>query len=107
MTNLTPATAAIVLTKKGTVSKLIANTLEGCRIYSDRVYYASSGYSKGWTSVKDYSATIMRILKAQGITFGMGNDAPRGGRNGSYITLTNDAHTLLCDLIGGQIQVAA
>lgn len=51
-----------------------------------RVYTASSGYSGGWKFAYDDTAEYAVILSTAGIKYKIGNDAPRGGLSGKYIS---------------------
>ena len=47
--------------------------------------------SGGYTNIYDSTERIINILKALKIAYELGNDAPRGGREGRFIRLTGKA----------------
>lgn len=50
-----------------------------------------SGYSKGWANKSIWTAGTSQILNDLGIKHECGNDAPKGGANGEFITITDKA----------------
>lgn len=54
-------------------------------IQGNPVYTVLSGTKWGW---QDYTNDVVDVLKKLGVKYKIGNDAPRGGKLGTYVEVT-------------------
>ena len=87
MKNLSKKVQALVLTQKGLVNKTLSNNLSHTsfdfdqgKIYTG--YYRGSGRHTQRASVQ---SDVIALLKARGLKYSTGNDAPKGGASGEYV----------------------
>ena len=76
-----------LFTKSGTLMKKYEDVID-ILLHPDRKFRPTVWTNKG-RSLRDYRKAVTEGLKAIGIDFEEGNDAPRGGLNGNYIVLTS------------------
>lgn len=97
MTTLKNATAKLILTAKGEVSKNFKNTL-WCARFDETTFkiYACQWKGSGrHISCSDKRKAILDVLKAQGYKVEVGNDAPKGGFEGNFIKVSKTAFNFL------------
>lgn len=91
----------LLLTKQGTLRanyKNINNIFNNL-FDAEKVYYYSSSYSKGYIFTTDYYDKIAPLLQLLKIDYKIGNDAPRGGKNGDYIQLYRKRNITLNSIV--------
>jgi len=84
--------------KDGTLSTNAKNAINGSVQRGNKIYYFTWTGSGRHINAKDNSAYIERALKLGGYKFKKGNDSPRGGKEGNYLSLSNAALKFLNSL---------
>lgn len=91
MKNLSKRQKAVLLTKKGEVSKNITNALWNCRFEGNKIYHTYTSGSGRFTTNHSAKWTLLEILKAFNYKYTEGNDSPRGGKCGDYLKVSKRA----------------
>ena len=89
------ATQKLVLTQKGEVHQHYLSAIQNCRFDGNKIYYSSWKRNGRHQTLVDYSFKIIQILQAQKYKFELGNDAPRGGKDGNFIKVSSTARKFL------------
>lgn len=91
-------TKKLILTKQGKVNFIYSNAINNCTIndVANKIYPKQWG--KNGASLKDQSHHIKKVLDAQGYKYKLGNDAPRGGKEGDFIKVSSVALNFLRSL---------
>ena len=77
-----------LMTKKGELMKKYSAPLFWLKYYGNRTHTCRWHKSGRHFSLEDKTDNYTDMLKALGIDYTEGNDAPRGGEEGNYIELT-------------------
>lgn len=85
------------ITKSGTLNKHYSNALSGSRFVfkTKRIYPCYWSGSGNYINLKDYTVYVTNLLSCLGYKYSLGNDAPRGGRQGDYIQVSPKAYEAL------------
>lgn len=92
------ATKAIVITKKGEISKSIKNAIGHCRFEDGKIYTGYYNGSGKWATATSAAGTVRMILNAEGFEYKSSNDAPKGGITGEHFIVSNEAVTFIQSL---------
>lgn len=77
------------LSKKGfELASVVYKGLENQKEFKIHTYH--SNYSGGYVNEKDCQSDYVELCKAFNLKYELGNDAPRGGKNGNYILIKRD-----------------
>ena len=87
------------VTKSNELSKTVKNAV------SNSIYRNGKFYPKSWVgsgrhiSLRDNSFYIIELLKRLGYKYTLGNDAPKGGKEGDYIKCSTTARNAIYELL--------
>lgn len=87
----------LVTKKDGTLKARVLEAIEN-KVFSTKIYYQSWAGSNRNKSLCTYEFEITQLLKLAGYKFTYGNDAPRGGKDGDFIKISNTAFNFLKSL---------
>jgi len=69
----------------------LVNESRKALLTTSTVRTGKSGYSKGWASKSVWTDGVSLLLTSLNIQHVCGNDAPKGGAKGEYVTITDKA----------------